>query len=92
MSRNEKNFKNPPVKFLLKTMFKSSSINNNKFNLSPLNLKNNSNLANNEYISFYTNESTNKSNKSNKKNLNQTKFNCLFRNYSMNKKNTIKNN
>ena len=91
MSRNEKNFKNPPVKFLLKTMFKSSSINNNKFNLSPLNLKNNSNLANNEYISFYTNESTNKSNKSNKKNLNQTKFNCLFRNNSMNKKNTINN-
>ena len=89
MSRNDKNFKNQPAKFLLKTMFKPSSINPKKFNLSPLNLKNNSNITKTEYLSFYTNESTNKSNK---KNLNQNKINCLFRNYSQNKKNTINNN
>ena len=66
MSRNIKlNFKNPPAKFLLKTVCKQNSNNSNEFNLSPLHMKKNKNITNTEYLSFCTNESTNKSNKKN---------------------------
>ena len=82
MSRNGKNFKNAPANFLLKTMYKQSPNNNNDFNFSPLNVKNNANITTSEYLSFYTNESENISNK---KNLNQNKINYLFKNYTINK-------
>ena len=82
MSRNGKNFKNAPVNFLLKTIYKQSPNNHNDFNYSPLIMKNNTNITTSEYLSFYTNENENKSNK---KSLNQNKINYLFKNYSMNK-------
>ena len=73
MSRNIKNFKNLPEKFLLKTVLNKNS-KNNDYNLSPLNGKNDTNITTTEYLSFYTNESTNKSNK---KSLNKNKINYL---------------
>ena len=82
MSRNGKSFKNPPSKIMLKTVFKQSTSNNKDFNLSPLNMKIETNITITEYLSFYANESINKGNK---KNLNKNKINYLFKNYSKNK-------
>ena len=66
MSRNIKlNSKNRPSKFFLKNVCKQSTNNSNEFNLSPLHMKKNPNITNIEYLSFCTNESTNKSNKKN---------------------------
>ena len=62
MSRNGKNFKTQISNFLLKTMFKHSSDNNN-YNLSPLNAKKENSITSIEYLTFHTNESANKSNK-----------------------------
>ena len=80
MSRNIKsNLKNPPAKLLLKTTYNPYSNNRNDCNLSPYHMKNNSNMTT-DYLSFYTNESTNKSNK--KKGYG--KINYFEKNYRMN--------
>ena len=84
MSRNIKlNFKNPPSKFLLKTVYKQNPNNSNDFNLSPINMKIKSHITHTDYLSFCTNESIIKSNK--KKNLNKNKSNIMFKNYSFKK-------
>ena len=83
MSRNGKNFKNLTSNFLMKTVYKKKP-NNNDYNLSPLNIKNGNNITSIEYLTFCTNESTNKSNK---KILKKNKINYLFKNYSKNKDN-----
>ena len=69
MSRNIKsNLKNPQNKLLLKTTYNPRSNKRNECNLSPYHMKNNSNMTT-DYLSFNTNESTNKSNKIDKKNI-----------------------
>ena len=80
MSRNIKsNLKNPPAKLFLKTTFNPHSNKRNISNLSPYHMKNNSNMTT-DYLSFYTNESTNKSNKK----TGYGKINYFEKNYRMN--------
>ena len=80
MSRNIKsNLKNPPAKLLLKTTYNPHSNNRNDCNLSPYHMKNNSNMTT-DYLSFNTNESTNKSNKK----LEYGKMNYFYKNYKIN--------
>ena len=80
MSRNIKsNLKNPPAKLLLKTTYNPHSNNRNDCNLSPYHMKNNSNITT-DYLSFNTNESTNKSNKK----LEYGKMNYFYKNYKIN--------
>ena len=80
MSRNIKsNLKNPPAKLLLKTTYNPHSNNRNDCNLSPYHIKNNSNMTT-DYLSFNTNESTNKSNKK----LGYGKMNYFYKNYKIN--------
>ena len=80
MSRNIKsNLKNPQNKLFLKTTYNPRSNNRNECNLSPYHIKNNSNMTT-DYLSFYTNESTNKSNKK----IGCGKINYFYKNYRMN--------
>ena len=80
MSRNIKsNLKNPQNKLFLKTTYNPRSNNRNECNLSPYHMKNNSNMTT-DYLSIYTNESTNKSNKK----IGCGKINYFYKNYRMN--------
>ena len=79
MSRNIKsNLKNPPAKLLLKTIHNPRSNISNEYYLSPYNMKNNSNVSKN-ILSFYSNESINKSNKK----IGNGKINYFYKNYGI---------
>ena len=86
MSRNIKsNLKNPQNKLFLKTTYNPHSNKRNECNLSPYHMKNNSNMTT-DYLSFYTNESTNKSSKK----IGCGKINYFYKNYRMNSLNKNK--
>ena len=80
MSRNIKsNLKNQQAKLLLKTIHNPRGNTRNEFYLSPYNMKTNSNITT-DYLSFCTNESTNKSNKK----IGNGKINYFYKNYKTN--------
>ena len=80
MSRNIKsNLKNPQAKLLLKTIHNTRVNTRNEYYLSPYNMKHNSNITT-DYLSFCTNESTNKSNKK----IGNCKMNYFYKNYKLN--------
>ena len=86
MSRNFKsNLKNPPDKLMLKTTYNPRYNLLNENYLSPLHIKNNSNVTT-DHLSFYANESNKKSNKKKR----NGKINYFEKNYRINSINKAK--